>query len=86
MTRIEAARRRASGAKQIAVAAAAAGFLATLLLARASHPGQAATSPSSRAGSQSRIQSSSSDDTFDYGSASVAPSSSSSSQARTGVS
>jgi hypothetical protein len=85
VTRIEAARRRASGAKQIAVAVAAAGFLATLLLARVSHPGQAATSSSSGATSQSRSQSSSSD-SFDYGSASVAPSSSSSLQAQTSVS
>ena len=85
MTRIEAARRRTAGAKQIAVAAAAAGFLATFLLARASHPGQPATSSSSGAGSQSRSQSSS-DDSLDYGSPSVAPSSSSSSQAQTGVS
>jgi hypothetical protein len=42
-SRIKEARRRAAGAKQTAVAVAAAGFLAIALLARQSHPGQAAT-------------------------------------------
>lgn len=46
MTRIEAARRRAAGAKQIAVAAAAAGFLGTLLLVHGTHLGHAASSGS----------------------------------------
>ncbi|MGZ4308515.1 MAG: hypothetical protein ACXVZ2_12575 [Gaiellaceae bacterium] len=56
-SRIEDARRRAADAKQLAVAAAAVGFLVALILARASHPGQAASSPSrSSDGSSSRSQ------------------------------
>lgn len=53
MTRIEAARRRATGAKQIAAAAAAAGFLVTLLLVRGTHLGHAATSSGSSSGTSS---------------------------------
>ena len=90
MTRIEAARRRAAGAKQIAVAVAAVGFLATLLLVRGTHLGHAATASSSSSGSSSSSSSSSqsSDDSFGYGSSSVAPSSGSTStpQAQTSVS
>ena len=44
MTRIEAAKRRAAGAKRTVAATSAAGFVAVLLLARASHPGHATTS------------------------------------------
>ena len=46
-TRIEAARGRAASAKELAVASAAAGFIAVLLLARAGHPGHSASSSSS---------------------------------------
>ena len=42
-SRIGEARRRAADAKQTAVAVAAAGFIALLLLARASHPGHSAS-------------------------------------------
>ena len=45
-SRIAEARRRAAGAKQTALAAAVAGFLAIALLARWSHPGHAGSSPS----------------------------------------
>ena len=76
--RIEEARRRAAGAKQIAFAAAATGFLAVILLARAGHPGHSATaSRSSRASaSTSSTRSESESDDFSFGSASVAPSTS----------
>ncbi len=47
-TRIEAARGRAASAKELAVASAAAGFIAVLLLARAGHPGHSTSSSSSR--------------------------------------
>jgi hypothetical protein len=50
-SRIAEARRRATGAKQTAVAVAAAGFLAIALLARHSHPGQASSSSSPATGS-----------------------------------
>jgi len=50
-SRIAKARRRAAGAKQTAVAAAVAGFLAIALLARWSHPGHASSSPSPATGS-----------------------------------
>jgi len=86
--RIEEARRRAAGAKQIAVAAAAAGFLGVVLLARAGHPGHSATaSRSSRsAGSTSSTRSESESDDFSFGSASVAPSGGSATQVQTSVS
>jgi hypothetical protein len=88
MTRIEAARRRAAGAKQIAAAVAAAGFLGVVLLARDSHPGHAATAPSQRTSAGTSSTSTQSGDSFDFGSSSVAPSSdgSSSPQAQTSVS
>jgi hypothetical protein len=73
-SRIEEARRRALGAKQAAVALAAAGFLAVLLLARGSHPGQASTSSSSSGSSGTQAGQESSDGGFDFGSGSVAPS------------
>jgi hypothetical protein len=89
-TRIDAARRRAAGAKELAVATAAAGFIAVLLLARAGHPGHAATSSSSRSNSQSTGQSqseSSDDDSFSFGSGSAVPSTGSGgTQAQTSVS
>jgi hypothetical protein len=46
MTRIEVARRRAAGAKRIAAAAAAVGFLVTLLLVRGTHVGHDASASS----------------------------------------
>lgn len=84
LSRIEEARRRALGAKQAATALAAAGFLAVLLLARGSHPGQASTSSGS-SGSTGTAGEESSDDSFDFGSGSVAPSTSAP-QVQTGVS
>jgi len=73
-SRIEEARRRALGAKQAAVALAAAGFLAVLLLARGSHPGQASTSSGSSGSSGTQSGEESSDNSFEFGSGSVAPS------------
>jgi hypothetical protein len=77
MTRIEAARQRAAGAKQIATAAAAAGFLVTLLMVRGTHIGHAATSSGSSSGTGTSSTSQSSDDSFGFGSSSVAPATSS---------
>ena len=88
-SRIEAARRRAAGAKELAVAVAVAGFIAALLLARAGHPGHAKSSSGSSGSSQSssRSQSQSGDDGFDFGSSSAAPSTGGGgTQAQTGVS
>ena len=48
-SRIAEARRRAPCVKRIAVAAAAAGFIAVLLLARASHPGHSSSARSTSA-------------------------------------
>jgi hypothetical protein len=77
-SRIEAARRRAAGAKRFALGAAGVGFLAALLLARAGHPGQSTSSSGSvqPQATQSQVQQSQSesDDAFDSGSASIAPS------------
>lgn len=78
MTRIEEARRRAAGAKRIAVGAAGAGFLVALLLARAGHPGASHSSSSAtqQSTSQQPVQSQSeSDDGLELGTPSVAPSS-----------
>ena len=72
-SRIREARRRATSAKRTAVAVAAAGFLAVVLLAKASHPARA--HPTS--GSQSALHSStqqSGGGSFEFGSASVEPS------------
>jgi hypothetical protein len=75
-------------AKQAAVALAAAGFVAVLLLARASHAGSNgashATSGSTQS-SNSTDSSTQSSDEFDYGSPSVAPSTATP-QAQTSVS
>jgi len=49
VTRIEVARRRAAGAKRALAVVSAAAFAATLLLARASHPGHATPSRTSSA-------------------------------------
>ena len=85
-SRIEEARQRAAGAKQLAVAAAAAGFLALALLARSSHPGHAATaSTGSSSGSGSSVQSED-DGGFSLSPGSIAPSGGSSGGAQTGVS
>jgi hypothetical protein len=87
-SRIEEARQRASVAKQAAVALAAAGFLAVLLLARASHAGSSGVShatPGSTQSSNSTDSSTQSSDEFDYGSSSVAPSTATP-QAQTSVS
>ena len=84
-SRIAEARRRAAGAKQTAVAAAAAGFLAIALLARASHPGHA-TSASTGTSSGSSVRSQD-DDGFSLSPGSIAPSGGSpSGGAQTGVS
>jgi hypothetical protein len=74
-------------AKQAAVALAAAGFLAALLLARASHAGSSAVSPSTSGSTQSSNSTGSSTPSgeFDYGSPSVAPSTATP-QAQTSVS
>ena len=85
-SRIEQARRSAAGAKQIAVAAAVAGFLGFLLLVRG-HGGQAATHSSSKSSQSTRSSTQSGDDgSFGFGSSSVAPSSGSAPQAQTSVS
>ncbi len=91
-SRIAEARRRASGAKQIAVGAAGAGFVVALLLARAGHPGQTgsgAGQTSQPASQSSQAQSAQFDDEQegdDGGSVQLAPSSGSSSQVQTHVS
>jgi hypothetical protein len=72
-SRIEAARQRAAGAKQTAVAVAVAGFLVIALLARASHPGHA-RSASSGSGSDPSTQSDD-DGGFSLTPGSIAPSS-----------
>jgi hypothetical protein len=82
-SRIEEARQRASVVKQAAVALAVAGFLAVLLLARASHAGT--SSVSSTSSSTPSTSSSQSSGGFDYGSPSVAPSTATP-QAQTSVS
>ena len=89
-SRIDKARRRASGAKQIAVGAAGAGFVVALLLARAGHPGQTSSGAgqaSRPAGQSAQVQSGQFDDEGDDGgSVQLAPSSGSSSQVQTHVS
>jgi len=77
MTRIEAARQRAAGAKQIAAAVAAAGFLVTLLLVRGTHLVHAATESHSGSSSTTSSDTQSSDESFGFGSSSVGPSTSS---------
>ena len=88
-SRIEAARRRAGSAKELAVATAAVGFVVALFLARAGHPGHAAgSSGSSGSSSSGRVGSQSSEnDGFDFGSGSAVPATGSGgAQAQTGVS
>jgi hypothetical protein len=53
MTRLELARLRATRAKRVLAAASAAGFLVTVGLARAAHPGQAAHATSTSTASSS---------------------------------
>jgi hypothetical protein len=75
-------------AKQAAVALAAAGFIAVLLLARASYAGTSGASSKtsgSTPSSSSTNSSTQSSDEFDYGSSSVAPSTATP-QAQTSVS
>jgi hypothetical protein len=85
-SRIEEARRRALG-PSTPPALGAAGFLAVLLLVRASHPGHAqASTPASSGSSSSSSTSQSSDDGLELGSGSIAPSSGSTPQAQTTVS
>jgi hypothetical protein len=63
-------------AKQAALALAAVGFLAVLLLARASHAGSSAVNPATSGSTQSSNSTGSSTQSsgeFDYGSPSVAP-------------
>jgi len=84
-SRIERARRRAAGAKRLAIAAAAAGFLGALVLVRAAHPGQSASR--THASRATTTQQSEEDDSFGFGSSSVTPSSNTSSpQVQTSVS
>ena len=92
-SRIAEARRRASGAKQIAVGAAGAGFVVALLLARAGHPGQTSSGAGQTpqpASQRSQGQSAQFDDEQegddDGGSVQLAPSSGSSAQVQTHVS
>ena len=75
-TRLAAARRRASLAKGVLAIGSAIVFAAALALARASHPGQASSPPSTRSdGSQvHETQSEEEDDGFSFGTPSVAPS------------
>ena len=84
-SRIEGARRRAAAAKQLAAAGAAVGFLGVLLLARASHPGQAASSSGSSGSSRSSSTARSSG-AFSFGSGNVAPSTGAAPQTDTHVS
>ena len=72
-SRIEAARRRTASAKRSIGAAAAASFLAAIGLAWASHPGGASSSGTS-VGFESDDAVPASDDDFDFGSGSLAPS------------
>lgn len=85
-SRIAEARRRAAGAKQTAVALAAAGFLAIALLAREAHPATSKAGGTSGGSANTDSGTSSSDDDFDFGSGSVAPSTGSQPQVQTHVS
>ena len=59
MSRIKSARRRAAGVKRALAVLAAAGMVVAGLLARATHPGQAATRASRASSSSSATRSSS---------------------------
>lgn len=94
-SRIAEARRRASDAKQKLGIAAAAGFVAVLGLAYASHPGESTSSTAPATGTtvdQGRLTQSDDfeqDDDFDFGSGSsgsIAPSTGAAPQAQTHVS
>jgi hypothetical protein len=76
-SRIDEARRRVLGAKQAAVALAAAGFLAVLLLARSSHPGHATASSSTSRSSGTKSGEEQSEEGLELGSGSIALSTSS---------
>lgn len=84
-SRIAAARRRASDAKQAAVALAAAAFLAIALVARQGHPGQA-SSASQGSGSGTPVRSQDDDGGFSLTPGTVASSTGSGGGARTAVS
>ena len=84
-SRIEEARRRTASAKKSIGAAAAAGFLAAVGLAWASHPGAASSSGTS-VGVESDDAAPVSDDDFDFGSGSIAPSGNAVPQAQSSVS
>ena len=70
-SRLGAARRRAGAAKQALAVASAAAFAVALVLARASHPGQAASQSGSAGGTTATRTD---DGSFDLGSGSIAPS------------
>jgi len=72
-SRIARARARAETAKRGLAAAGAVAFLAALVLARASHPGQAAQ-PASSTGSTPAFEDDEGSQSFDFGSGSIAPS------------
>jgi len=74
-SRLDAARNRALGAKQLLAGASAVTFVAALALARASHPGQAATPPVDTSSSTAASQQQSDDELqFGYDQGSLAPS------------
>jgi hypothetical protein len=87
-SRIETARRRAASAKQIALVGAAAGFVAVVLLAKASHPGthSSVSGTSQPTQSTGESESESDDGNFGFGQSSVSPSGSAQPQAQTSVS
>ncbi|MET0201793.1 MAG: hypothetical protein ABW245_08060 [Gaiellaceae bacterium] len=84
-SRIQEARRRATGAKQAAVGVAAAGFLALVLLARASHPASAPATAGSTSDSSTTLQFDD-DGGFDLSPGSVSPSDGSQPGAQSSVS
>jgi hypothetical protein len=86
-SRIQEARRRATGAKQAAVGLAAAGFLALVLLARTSHPANApATAGSTSDSGAARTLQFDDDGGFDLSPGSVSPSDGSQPGAQSSVS
>jgi hypothetical protein len=82
-SRIDSARRRGHAAKRALAAAAAASFLVAMVLARVSHPGTAAPRAGAARGGSSTAPS---DDDFEFGSGTVAPSGGASPQTQTNVS
>jgi hypothetical protein len=84
-SRIEAGRRRAEAAKRGVAVVAAAGFVAAVLLARVSHPGQAATGSTATTGSSSADEGTE-DGGFSFDQGSFGPSTSAAPQVQTHVS